>query len=62
MKYQAVLGPEEVLSERPFTNAENTIRELDVMRYMLEEERELARGWAEAGDHVRAGEMVGFRP
>jgi hypothetical protein len=52
MEYGAILGPEEVLSERPFTNAENTIRELDVMRYMLEEERELARGWAEAGDHA----------
>lgn len=50
MQYEAVLGPEDVLSERPFTNAENTVREVDVMRYMLEEERELARGWAEAGD------------
>lgn len=50
MQYAAILGPEEVLSERPFTNAENTVREVDVMRYMLEEERELARGWAEAGD------------
>jgi hypothetical protein len=50
MQYQAILGPEEVLSERPFTDAENTIREVDVMRYMLEEERGLARAWAEAGD------------
>lgn len=50
MQYQAILGPEEVLSERPFTNAENTTREVDVMRYMLEEERELARRWAEAGE------------
>jgi hypothetical protein len=50
MQYEAILGPEEVLSERPFTNAENTTREVDVMLYMLEEERELARGWAEAGD------------
>ena len=50
MQYEAILGPEDVLSERPFTNAENTTREVDVMRYMLEEERELARGWAEAGD------------
>jgi len=52
VQYEAILGPKEVLSERPFTNAENTIRELDVMRYMLEEERELARGWAQAGDHA----------
>jgi hypothetical protein len=50
MQYEAILGPEEVLSERPFTNAENTLREVEVMRYMLEEERELARGWAEARD------------
>lgn len=50
MQYEAILGPEDVLSERPFTNAENTTREVDVMRYMLEEERELARGWAEARD------------
>jgi hypothetical protein len=50
MQYEAILGPEEILSERPFTNAENTTREVDVMCYMLEEERELARGWAEAGD------------
>jgi hypothetical protein len=48
MQYEAILGPEDVLSERPFTNAENTTREVDVMGYMLEEERELARGWAEA--------------
>jgi hypothetical protein len=48
--YEAILGPEDVLSERPFTNADNTAREVDVMHYMLEEERELARGWAEAGD------------
>jgi hypothetical protein len=52
VQYEVILGPEEVLSERPFTDAENTIREVDVMRYMLEEERELARGWAEAGDRA----------
>ena len=40
VQYEAILGPEEVLSERPFTDAENTTREVDVMRYMLEEERE----------------------
>jgi hypothetical protein len=47
--YEAILGPDDVLSGRPFTNADNTSREVDVMDYMLEEERELARGWAEAG-------------
>jgi hypothetical protein len=48
MRYEAILGPEDLLSERPFTNPENTAREIDVMRVMLEEERTLARGWAEA--------------
>jgi hypothetical protein len=50
VEYQAVLGPEDVLDEKPFTNAENTEREVDVMRVMLEEERELAQGWAQAGE------------
>jgi hypothetical protein len=50
VEYQAVFGPEDVLDEKPFTNAENTEREVDVMRVMLEEERELAQGWAQAGE------------
>jgi hypothetical protein len=50
MEYQAVLGPDEVLADKPFTNAENTEREVDVMRVMLEEERELAQAWAREGD------------
>jgi hypothetical protein len=54
MRYEAVLGPEELLSERPFTNPENTAREIEVMRVMLEEERELARGWVDAGDKAPA--------
>ena len=54
MEYQAVLGPDDVLEEKPFTNADNTEREVDVMRIMLEEERELAHGWAEAGDAAPA--------
>jgi hypothetical protein len=67
MQYEAILGPEEVLSGRPFTNAENTTREVDVMRYMLEEERERARGWSEAADYapphviVREYDEVGRR-
>jgi hypothetical protein len=54
MRYEAELGPEEVLSEKPFTDPANTEREVDVMRVMLEAERELARGWAEAGDEAPA--------
>jgi hypothetical protein len=49
MRYGAVLGPTDVLAERPFTDAENTEREADVMRLMLAQERGLARSWAEAG-------------
>jgi hypothetical protein len=52
MRYEAELGPEEVLSEKPFTDPANTEREVDVMRVMLEEERALVRDWAEAGDEA----------
>jgi hypothetical protein len=58
MQYEAILGPGDVLSDRPFTNADNTAREVDVMRAMLEEERELARGWAEAGDDAPSHVVV----
>jgi hypothetical protein len=49
MDYHAVLGPDELLPERPFTDPANTEREADVMRAMLEYERKLARDWREAG-------------
>src|SRR5215210_3075647 len=49
MDYQAVLGPDDVLSDRPFTDPANTEREADIMRSMLDYERGLARGWEEAG-------------
>lgn len=54
MDYQAVLGPDELLSDRPFTNPENTEREADVMRSMLDYERDFARGWEEAGSNAPA--------
>jgi hypothetical protein len=54
MEYQAVLGADEVLADKPFTNAENTEREVDVMRFMLEEERALAQTWAKEGDAAPA--------
>jgi hypothetical protein len=50
VEYQAVLGPDDVLEEKPFTNADNTEREVDVMQFMLEEERKLAQEWARNGD------------
>jgi hypothetical protein len=54
MEYQAVLGPQDVLEEKPFTNADNTEREVDVMQFMLEEERRLAQAWAKDGDAAPA--------
>src|SRR5215212_766569 len=52
MEYAAVLGPDDVLSDRPFTDAANTMREVDVMRHMLLHERERALEWV--------GTAVGF--
>jgi hypothetical protein len=54
MDYQAVLGPDDVLSDRPFTDPANTERDADIMRSMLDYERGLARGWEEAGDKAPA--------
>lgn len=42
MAHDVVLGPDELVPGRPFTDPENTFREADVMRAMLEHERELA--------------------
>ena len=50
MDYQAVLGPDERLSERPFTDPDLTAREVDVMGAMLADEADRARAWAQAGE------------
>jgi hypothetical protein len=47
----SVLGPDEILVERPFTDPEFTRREAEVMRAMLAREREYAQAWR--GDHGR---------
>src|SRR4051812_2139053 len=54
MEYSAVLGPDEVLSDKPFTDADNTMREVDVMRDMLLHERERALEWVDIdlGSHT----------
>jgi hypothetical protein len=57
MEYQAVLGPDDFLEEKPFTNADNTAREVDVMQFMLEEERALVQEWA-AGDGEAPSDVV----
>lgn len=49
MRYAAVLGPEDVIPERPFTDPANTEREAASMGRILAWERELARGWAAEG-------------
>jgi hypothetical protein len=46
MEYSAVLGPDDVLREKPFTDAANTEREVGVMQQMLVHERERASEWA----------------
>jgi len=53
MEYSAVLGPDDILGEKPFTDAANTLREVDVMRRMLAYERRRAAGWdALDGRHI----------
>ena len=54
MEYEAVLGPDDVLVDRPFTHADNTMREVDVMRQMLVYERGRALEWLDIdpGSHI----------
>lgn len=55
-RYAAVLGPEELLPGRPFTDPANTVREAEMMQSILESERRLARTWAEEGSsHAHVG-------
>ena len=64
MEYSAVLGPDDVLSEKPFTDAANTMREVDVMRHMLLHERERALEWVDIdpGSHtIREHDEEGHR-
>jgi hypothetical protein len=54
MEFSAVLGPDDVLEEKPFTDATNTLREVDVMRRMLLHERQRALEWVgiDPGRHI----------
>jgi hypothetical protein len=55
VNYDAIVGAEERLAGKPFTDPENTEREVGVMGQMLEHERGRARGWREegaAGDRI----------
>ena len=64
MEYAAVLGPDDVLTDRPFTDAANTMREVDVMRHMLVYERSRALEWIDIdpGSHtIREHDEEGHR-
>jgi hypothetical protein len=54
MEFSAVLGRDDVLEEKPFTDAANTLREVDVMRHMLLHERQRALEWVgiDPGRHI----------
>lgn len=55
MNYDAIVEADELLAGKPFTNPENTEREVGVMDQMLEHERERARAWRvadAAGEHI----------
>ena len=58
MGYDAILGPADLLAGRPFTDPENTRREAEVMRAMLERERERARVWLGADHRSSRGQVV----
>ena len=44
-----VLGPEEVMADRPFTDLAHTLREAGILREMLAEERARVMEWADGG-------------
>jgi hypothetical protein len=52
VNYDAIVEADEVLDGKPFTDPENTEREVGVMGQMLEHERERARSWREGGEHI----------
>jgi hypothetical protein len=53
----SVIRPDEILTEKPFTDPELTRREAEVMRGMLARERERARAWQEDPDGDGGGQI-----
>ena len=54
--YDAILGPDDAVSERAFTDAVHTLRDADMMRRMLSRERDLVRefeGQGHLGPYVK---------
>jgi hypothetical protein len=56
VKY-SVIGPDEILAEKPFTDPELTRREAKVMRGMLARERERVQAWQEDPDGHMGGQI-----
>jgi len=52
VNYDAIVEADELLEGKPFTDPENTEREVGVMSHMLEHERERALEWREGGEHI----------
>src|SRR5215475_11226045 len=54
MEYSAVLGPDDVLADKPFTHTANTMHEVGVMQQMLVYERKRALEWLDIdpGPHI----------
>lgn len=47
MEAPTIIGPDDVLERRPFTDPAHTVREVEVMQSMLAEVRRRARAWAD---------------
>jgi hypothetical protein len=61
MRYDAVLGPDDVLAERPFCDPGITAREAEIMRAMAVRERELLRSWPRDRRVLRERDGTGRR-
>jgi hypothetical protein len=61
MRYDAVLGPDDVLADRPFCDPWVTAREAEIMRAMVERERELVRSWPSDRRVLRERDATGRR-
>jgi len=58
VNYDAIVEADEVLAGKPFTDPENTEREVGVMGHMLEHERERARSWRDIDDDGAQLELI----
>jgi hypothetical protein len=58
VRYDVVVGPDESIPGRPFTDPANTAREAGVMRQMLERERAVAAGWTQDGGGPQGMQLV----